>query len=101
MGSHSILLRAVRGIVRQVDRTGAPRRVVKLDLDGLLNRARRQTRLDDFGPEDFREPLRQLLASLEAEGRLNLIGRIAAREDLGRMLANRLTLRRDRTQHPA
>ena len=47
--------------------------MVKLDFDGLLNRARRQTRLDDFGPQDFREPLQRLLASIEGEAATGIL----------------------------
>ena len=38
--------------------------------------------------------------SLASEARLNLMGRVAAREDLTRMLSNRLRLERDRHLHP-
>ncbi len=83
---------------RLVDR--AAERVVSLAPEGLLAAARRRARFDDFGAPDFREPLDRLLASIDADARLNVIGRVAARHDLTGMLVNRLLVERDRQQHP-
>ncbi len=77
------------------------RRLLGLDASRMLATARRRTGLEDFGDPSFREPLERLLESLEREARLNLVGRIAAREDLTGMLMNRLKLERDRKQNPA
>jgi len=59
---------------------------------GLLRTARRRARLDDFGDEAFRAPLRVLLDSIEGEARLNPVGRVMFRENLVRVLVNRLRL---------
>lgn len=92
----------VSDIIRRGGRLvgGTGRRFVRLDEEGLIAAARRRTRLDDFGTPAFHEPLRHLLHSLETEGRLNLVGRVAAREDITRILVNRLELQRDRQQNP-
>jgi hypothetical protein len=92
----------VTDIIRQGGRLvgGTGRRFVRLDEEGLIAAARRRTRLDDFGDPAFREPLRLLLHALETEARLNLVGRVAAREDVTRILVNRLELQRDRQQNP-
>lgn len=79
---------------------GPAQLAVSLAPERLLAAARRSARCDDLGPPDFEEPFRILLASIEAESRLNGIGRIAARHDLTGMLVNRLLLERDRRQHP-
>ena len=79
---------------------GAGRRFIALDERSMLTRAQRRTGLTDFGDDSFREPLRCLLESLEGEARLNFFGRVAAREDLGRLLSNRLELQRDRALYP-
>ena len=92
------LLEIVRRGARVLE--GPGRRFVRLDESSLLAAAGRRTRLDDFGDSTFYEPFRRLLRSLEAEARLNLFGRIAAHEDITRMLANRLKLQRDRREHP-
>ena len=76
-------------------------RLVSLDEQHLLDSARRATGLDDFGEADFREPLRRLLAALESEADLTLLGRIAAHRDLHGLLTNRLRLVEDRKQNPA
>ena len=79
---------------------GPGRRLVRLNSRSVVAAARRRTGLDDFGDPAFREPLDRLLRSLEAEARLNLVGRVAAREDLTGMLTNRLRMERDRRRHP-
>lgn len=67
----------------------------------LLEKAGRLTGLDDFGDESFREPLGILLQALHTDARLNLVGRIAAHNDVLRLLCNRLRLVDDRKKHPA
>ena len=58
----------------------------------LLNAARLTTRLDDFGSDDFTEPLDILLSDYKASARLNLKGKITAWTYLHRLLCNRLRL---------
>jgi hypothetical protein len=79
---------------------GPGRRWLPLDPAALVAAARRRARWDDFGAPAVHEPLSRLLESIEREAQLNLMGRIAAREDLTRMLASRLALERDRQRHP-
>jgi hypothetical protein len=74
--------------------------LVRLDETILLEEAARRARSDDFGDESFREPLRRLLAAYENDAQLSLLGRIAARQDMIRLLANRARLRSDRRRHP-
>ncbi len=71
-----------------------------LQIEALLAAARRQTGLDDFGDETFREPLSRLLDSCENEAHLNTIGRCALSQDLLQLLINRLYIQRDRGQWP-
>jgi hypothetical protein len=91
-------LDVVRGGVGLVARPG--RRLLGLDASGMLSTAMRRTGLRDFGDPAFRDPLERLLRSLDREASLNLVGRIAAREDLTGMLVNRLLLEHDRERHP-
>ena len=63
---------------------------INLSLDSLLQKARTNTGLTDFGEDDFRDPLALLLRGLEEEAQLSLMGRIIARADLLRTLENRL-----------
>ena len=81
--------------VRALNSAGAALRglglpLVRLDAETLLARARRRARLDDFGDERFHHPLRRLVRALEEEAHLTLIGRLVAREEIVRLLANRL-----------
>jgi hypothetical protein len=66
------------------------RRRAPLDEAGLLEEARRQTGLDDFGADGFREGLGVLLAALEAEADLTFLGRASARGQIVKLLVNRL-----------
>jgi hypothetical protein len=79
---------------------GPGRRWLRLDEASLLAAARRRAGCSDFGAPAMHEPLGHLLQSLETEAQLNLVGRIAAREDLTRLLTNRLTLQRERRRQP-
>jgi hypothetical protein len=73
---------------------------VKLDAERLLQAARDNTGLDDFGDEDFLAPLALLLDCLHKEADLSLMGRMVARGDLLRTLENRLRLVDLFRQHP-
>ena len=99
----ALMPRALRGIVRGGGRLfeSSGRRLVRLDAASLTAAARRRAKSSDFGEPGVHEPLTRLLDSLENEAKLNLMGRVAAREDLTRFLANRLALERDRSLHPA
>ena len=71
-----------------------------LQTETLVAAARRQTGLDDFGDETFREPLSRLLSSCAAEARLNIFGRCALTQDVLQLLANRLQMQDDRRKWP-
>ena len=83
---------------RALERVGCS--PIALEERSILEAARHQTRLHDFGGDEFREPLRILLHGYEREARLTLLGRIAARRETISLLANRLRLVADRTRHP-
>jgi hypothetical protein len=93
------LIRTANRIAAQLARRGLRRKFPTAAQ--LIDAARRRTRLDDFGPGDFFEPLSRLLESCQREARLNFIGRIALRSDLTRMLSNRLLLEQDRKSYAA
>jgi hypothetical protein len=79
-------------------RAGLP--LVRLDEQELLDTAFQETGLRDFGDGSFHEPLRVLLKAYETEAKLTLVGRLAARRDTLRLLANRLRLVEDRKRYP-
>ena len=91
-------VRLLNGFGRTAGRLGVP--LVRLDEAGLLARAARRTGLEDFGDDAFREPFRVLLESLEGEAALTLLGRAIARDDLVRLLENRLRMVAARARHP-
>jgi hypothetical protein len=82
---------------------GSPAALVRLDEQSLLDAARGQTGLDDFGDghsSAWREGLGVFVRALEDEADLNLLGRLMARNDIVRALANRLEVRATLQQHP-
>ena len=73
---------------------------IKLDVDGLLEKAAANTGLVDFGDDEFRKALALLVEGLEKEANLSTMGRLVARGDLLRTLENRLRLVDLFRQHP-
>ena len=69
-------VRWLNGFGRAAATLGVP--LVRLDEADLLARAARRTGLEDFGDEAFRKPLGVLVASLEHEAGLTLLGRAIA-----------------------
>lgn len=62
----------------------------RLDADELIQIARRQTGLEDFGEISILGPLTRLLHSCSDEASLSLVGRSATRWDVVRFLSNLL-----------
>jgi hypothetical protein len=77
------------------------RSLVALDEATLLAASREATGLDDFGDAWFRTALAKLLAALEGEARLTLLGRLFARSEIQRLLQNRLRVEDWIRRHPA
>jgi hypothetical protein len=68
--------------------------------DAIIADARAVDGLDDFGDERFREPMGQLLWSLQHEARLNEIGRAVMRQRVVDILATRLRVAHWLRRHP-
>ncbi len=66
----------------------------------LLEDARRQAGLSDFGELDVEEPLRRLLGACASEAELSLFGRFATQWDAVRCLSNLLRLTAEETLAP-
>jgi len=79
---------------------GAGVRFGRMEADALIEQARRETGLEDFGDPGIEEGLGVLLEALENEARLHAVGRIAARRDVVHLLKNRLRLEADRQRWP-
>jgi hypothetical protein len=92
-----MLLEALNWTLRILEKVGLMKQ--RLRPEALLTAARRQTGLDDFGDETFREPLSRLLDSCVREARLNPVGRIILTRDVLQLLINRLEIQRDREEH--
>ncbi|HQW08408.1 MAG TPA: sulfotransferase [Steroidobacteraceae bacterium] len=74
---------------------------VKLTEQALLDAARGNTGLADFGDEaDWHEGFQRLVQSLNEEARLNAVGRLIAFNELLRHLENRLRVTEDLKRHP-
>ncbi len=76
------------------------RSVAPLQADELIATAIRNTDLEDFGPDDWREPFDVLLNAIEREADLNLYGRLWTRQDLLLFLETRLRIEAAYREHP-
>jgi hypothetical protein len=72
----------------------------ELEADELLQTARSRTGLSDFGPDDFLEGFRILVASINTEAHIRDSGWPEVRTRLLRMLINRLWFAKDVQDHP-
>jgi sulfotransferase family protein len=73
---------------------------VSFDEERLIRDAVGAAGADDFGPEPFLAPMRRVIDSLEREANLTWLGRTIARNELVRVLRNRLGLLATRRAHP-
>lgn len=76
------------------------RGIVPLDPESLIATAKRNTGLSDFGEDDWIEPFRIYVQSVDEDGDLNLMGRIMTRSELLMMLEGRLRVEEAYKQHP-
>jgi hypothetical protein len=74
--------------------------VVPLDEASLLDHARRNTGLDDFGEHGWREHFRFLLQTIEEEAQVNFVGRVLTRSDILTYLEARLQVAEAYKRHP-
>lgn len=66
----------------------------------LMDEATKRTGLDDFGADDFLEPLQRFTTACVSDGRVSAEGMPAIRETLVAKLAGRLRFEDDLTRHP-
>ena len=93
----------VRRINAMGPAVGGAERLVPLEVDELVERARASTGLADFGDEDgdWRARLDALVASLESDAALSVVGRLMTRQEILRGLRTRLLLTARRAATPA
>ena len=71
-----------------------------LDVDRMIDAARKKTGLSDFGDEWFRQPLAVLVKSINEEANLTTVGYAVQRSRIVSALATRLLAERLISQHP-
>jgi hypothetical protein len=76
------------------------RSLVPLDENSLLRAARENTGLTDFGADEWHEPFKVLIKSLDQESELTLMGRLMTRSDLLLYLQARLQVEDTYKKHP-
>ncbi len=80
-----------RNLIAHGESLGDSELLIPLEAEALIERARRSTGFDDFGPDsDWKPHFEILVEALARESRLHLIGRILAGTELLRSLGNRL-----------
>ncbi len=86
------------------DAVGDPRRIASLDADELLALACATTGFDDFGESQWpgwTETYERMLASIDAESQLHLLGRVLTRSEVLRVLQTWLRLQDAWNTQPA
>lgn len=78
--------------MQQAALQGAAGIEIDLSVEGVLGAAARQTGLDDFGPDDFRERLAVWVRSIEEDDSLSDVGRVGLYRDCVRYAVARLRL---------
>ena len=78
----------------------ASRRHTSITAEGVLERARRRTGLDDFGPSDFEARLQLLVHDYNADRGLGEVGRRVLSDELARYATNRLLIQDYLRRHP-
>jgi Sulfotransferase family len=76
------------------------RGVVPLDASSLLNTARKNTGLCDFGTDEWIEPFRVFIKSMDEDAELNLMGRLMGRSEILQFLEARLQVEDTYKRHP-
>lgn len=89
-------LREVNALGLKMDMSG----IIPLDEQSLLDQARRNTGLDDFGDNEWLPHFRLLLQGIKDEADLNFFGRILTRSDLLIYLEARLSITDTYKRHP-
>ncbi|MFA5633159.1 MAG: sulfotransferase [Porticoccaceae bacterium] len=74
--------------------------VVPLDENSLIEHAKRNTGLSDFGADDWYEPFQVFIKSLDEEADLSLMGRLMTRSDILMHLEARLKIEDAYKKHP-
>jgi hypothetical protein len=93
------LLRAVNGLAGMGEWAGTS--LGRLDVDGILAEARRQTGLSDWGDERFLTNLRHVVDCVLAKEGFTPLARIILRQSFVRAVCNRLWLQAWLRSHPA
>jgi hypothetical protein len=95
---HRKPLRLLNQLLRGANLLGLAR--IELEENQLLDAARTDTGLTDFGDEYFLQPMRILIGSLNDEADLNPLGRFLSRMNILRLLKHRLYLQDLLKSHP-
>lgn len=78
--------------------SGIAARVLPIEEESLLRAARHKAGYHDFGSDDFREPLRLMLADLNDDDRITPLGRVTVRSVLTQVLETRLRIQEEMTR---
>ena len=93
----------VKRINLMADTVGGAAELISLEANEMIEASRRVTGLSDFGERidgDWQGRLKGLVASLDAEADLNVMGRLQVRQEILRCLQSRLYLTKKITEQP-
>lgn len=95
---HRTPIKVFNAVVRGLNKLGLAR--FPLQEPSLIENARKQTGLQDFGDDSFLPRLRLLIDALNSEADLNPLGRLMQRQSITSILRDRLYLHDLLTRHP-
>ncbi|MEH6549803.1 MAG: sulfotransferase [Pseudomonadales bacterium] len=95
---HRWPVRVLNVVLRALNSVGLAR--VNFNQTDLIEKARKQSGLEDFGDESFRGQLGELLHCLNEQAELNPVGKLLTRMSLVRILRHRLMVQDLLQKHP-
>ncbi len=94
------LARPVLSSIQALATAGAAKIPVDFDMEAILEQARRETGLTDFGSNDFEERLKVWLLAVDDDTELGAVGRVGAHRNIVRYAKNRLRFEDLLARHP-
>lgn len=95
---YNTILKMANAVARATEVLGLP--LGRLEQESILDAARRQTGLNDWGDDSFLVPMNKVVAAVEARGRFTPLAKVILRQSWIRAVCNRLWVKDWTDQHP-
>lgn len=95
---YNTVLKVANVVARATEALGLP--LGRLEVESILDAARRQTGLTDWGDDSFLVPMQKVVAAVEARGQFTPLARVILRQSWIRAVCNRLWVKDWTDRHP-